>query len=186
MIDSDDARSEPLVPITGLAGESLALVKPSWRRREYELGTDDALVGRLHGPKVLRSGAEAEAADGAWHFAPRGFWRRRIEVAEATTGSEVAMLRRSGMRGDGSITLGGETFALRRRSWWKGDWVLEEGETEHIRLRSRQGRKRRVEVELAAESERLRPLALLVLLGCYLVIANDDENAAAAGAAAGA
>lgn len=90
------------------------------------------MAGRLPWPEALRTGAEAEAAAGAWRFTQRGFWRRNVEVEEATTGSAVGTLGRSGFRGEGTIALGGET------------------------------------------------LALLVLPGCYFVIANDHARAAAA------
>ncbi len=168
--------------VQDVAGHPLEWVRPALLRPEYELRAPaEEIVATLRWPSSFRSLAEAEAADGLWTFKRAGFLRPRVTIRVAGSDEDVGTFRPE-WTGNGVLTLEGArppqwaaSNFLRTRFAWE-----DEGGDPLVSFRVRT-LKAGADVEVAPAARSLGSLSLLVLLGWYLAVSeqNDDAGASA-------
>jgi hypothetical protein len=128
---------------------------------------------------ALQNPAEAHSGDGSWHLAPRGFFRRQVDVVAADGRTPVGTLKRYLRRGVLRLEDGRE-FTWRRRTFWSPTWLFEDANgTVAVRFRWRFALPRSVmRVEFEASTAPPSDRALLACLGWYLVLMSRRQVAA--------
>lgn len=169
-------------PLSEVSGQELLWVQPAARKKAHELRAAEEVVATL----IFQRGslADAVAADQHWTFKREGFWHPRVTVRTAGSDADLAIFRPRWM-GGGTLELGeGKTADLSPANLWQSQWVWKEGETPLLTFRSRHGLiKAGAQVEIAPASAQRKDLALLVLLGYYLILLYAEDAVAASTAA---
>jgi hypothetical protein len=157
-------------PIDEGIGQTLRWTQPRAGRRAYELRAAAEIVATLRWRAY--SLAEAEDISGHWTFKRAGFWHPRVIVRAA--GSDSALGTFSA-RWTGTGTL--ELPAGRRFHWSAAHtWQADDG-TSLVQVASRHGFTRlQGTVEIAPATAGMPDLALLVLLGWYLVVMQAQDT----------
>jgi hypothetical protein len=163
-------------PLSAMAGGELLwrLVPPG--RSLYELRADDERVATLRVRRGAR--AEAEARDGRWIFERTGFWRPRLLVRAAESGTQIGCFT-ARWTGSGSLAMAGEV----RYHWGAANaghsqWTWHDADGAAI-VRLAYGRAPgsgaagRITIEPQAPV--LSHLALLATLGCYLALLQRQD-----------
>jgi hypothetical protein len=163
-------------PISGAAGEELLWVQPAAGRREHELRAGDDVVATLRFQRGSLADAEAEGHH--WTFKRQGFWQPRVTVRVAGSEADLAVFRPH-WAGGGTLELAdGRTVNLHAANFWQSEWVWQEKDQPLILFKGRHGlikAKGAVEIQPGAAG---RPdVALLVLLGWYLILLHADDTA---------
>lgn len=171
-----------LARIESAVGRPLELARVRDDRRAHELRGESEVFGRLRKERALSETAEAVTADGSWRFVRRGFFRRTMEATHTVTGERVAGFR-SGWTGGGTLEVAGRAYRFARDGWWGRRWTVAGDEGELIRLRALGGL-RRPGLELDSLAQSLPQLSLIVLSACYLALAAQRDDAAAASVSA--
>jgi hypothetical protein len=163
-------------PISETVGEELLWVQPAARKRDYELRASDDVVATLRFQRGSLADAEAEGHH--WTFKRQGFWQPRVTVRVAGSDSDVAIFRPRWVGGGTLDFTDGRSVDLRSANFWQSEWVWQEKDQPLILFKGRHGlvkAKGAVEIQPAAAG---RPdVALLVLLGWYLILLHADDAA---------
>ena len=156
--------------------------------REFELFSDQDLVGRLYWPKWLSDYAVAECGDGKWTMDRIGFFRDRAMAVEAGTGIEVASVTFDWV-GDSELTLSnGRKYQLFKTGFLSNNWTLAD-ENEDTVFEMKEGMrwfKNDAKIALQVGAITQRELPLLIFLGWYLAYMQIQDATAAAAAASAA
>jgi len=169
-----------------VAGHELEWARAALLRPEYELrASEDDVVATLRWPSSLRSLAEAEAADGSWTFKRAGFLLPRATIRVAGSDEDLGTFR-PGWSGNGLLTLEGggpqhwaaSNFARTRFAWEDegGDPLVS------FRVKTLRGG---AHVEVAPAARGLESLSLLLLLGWYLAVSEQNDTSGASAPASG-
>jgi hypothetical protein len=181
-------REETLHRLDSIDYHSLMWKQMGFGVREFELRSNETLLGRLYWPKLLSDRAVAESGDGKWIFDRVGFFRQEAIATEATTGLEVASFT-FGWLGDGELTLAnGHRYQLYGTGFLSNDWVLADENNEAL-ITMREGRswfKYDAELELQVGAVKMPELPLMLFMSWYLVYMRLQDSAAAAAAASAA
>ncbi len=153
------------------------LQQPSARRQEYELRTDNELVGTLHWPKALRSLCVAETADGSWTFKRQGFFNLRVTARVAGSEQDLLIYRPNwtGMNGTMEHSDGRE-FKLRGSNLWCNRFALvqkpAQGDDVELLTVKINFYIVRGSADLAIQPKlaQTEDAALLAMFGCYLAL----------------
>ena len=148
--------------------------------RTYELRDGDVVLGVLRYPRRGSDRAEADSPEGGWQMPARGAFRAEAAVLSPDGGSDIGWVRRRRWRGGAELGLLGREFTLRKSSWWRGTWVLVEGDDEMLGAGSRYLSTRKP-LTLAIYTD--VPVPLILLTSHLILLSVRDESAAAAGAA---
>jgi hypothetical protein len=176
-------------PVGGHAGQELLWTPARTARRTYELRAGDQVVAALVQPTWWRERRIGAAADGTWTFARAGLFHPRVVVTDAGSNLPITNMARSGWTGNGALALpDGRRFHWRsgslpgaRRTW------LDEAGQPLMHFTQVGGPKTQCIVAVEPGAAMDRHLALLAMLGWYLLLLTPGEGiAAAAGSAAGA
>jgi hypothetical protein len=169
-------------PISEVAGQELLWIQPAVRKREHDLRAGDDVVATLRFQRG--SLADAEAAGGHWTFKRQGFWHPRVTVRTAGSDTDIAVFQPRWIGGGTLEFPDGRTVRLSSANFWQSEWVWQENEKPLIRFKGRHGIvKARGAVELQPEAVASPDLAMLVLLGWYLILLHAEDSAAASSAA---
>ena len=169
-------------PISEVAGQELLWVQPAVRKREHELHAGDDVVATLHFQRG--SLADAVAAGGHWTFKRQGFWHPRVTVRTAGSDTDIAVFQPRWVGGGTLEFPDGRTVRLSSANFWQSEWVWQDNEKPLIRFKGRHGIvKARGAVELQSEAVASPDLAMLVLLGWYLILLHAEDSAVASSAA---
>ena len=169
----------------------LALTTVEWKaphalERSFELSASGHALGTLHFVKAFGSLAEGRTADGAWTFKRGGFLRPHVTIRPAGSEQDIGTFR-AGWGGDGELHLtDGFSARLVHTNFWHTRWAFQTPDgrpllhfTPHDRF-FKPGAI--VEIDPSGQSD--PHLALLVMLGWYLMVMMAQDAAAAGGAAA--
>ena len=168
-------------PIAEVAGQELLWTQPSLRR-EHELRAGDEVVASLRFQRG--SLADAEAADGHWTFKRQGFWSPRVTVRTAGSETDLAVFHPRWIGGGTLEFPDGRAVRLSSANFWQSEWVWQDNEKALIRIKGRHGFiKANGAVEIQPEAVAYPDLAMLVLLGWYLILLHAEDSAAASSAA---
>jgi hypothetical protein len=174
--------------IREVAGQTLRWTQPNALRRRYELRAGSEVVATMRWEKTFGSSAIAESADGNWTFRHTGIFRSRISARATGSESEVAVFKPN-WRGEGTVQgPAGRSYQWSCTSFWRSQWRFARAEGETL-IRVTPGSatfRQTADVHVEAGAAALPDLALLTLLGFYLIVLmSDDPGAAGAVAAMG-
>jgi hypothetical protein len=168
--------------ISEVAGQELLWIQPAVRQREHELRAGDDVVATLRFQRG--SLADAQASGGHWTFKRQGFWHPRVTVRTAGSDTDIAVFQPRWVGGGTLEFPDGRTVRLSSANFWQSEWVWQDNEKPLIRFKGRHGIvKARGAVELQPEAVASPDLAMLVLLGWYLILLHAEDSAAASSAA---
>jgi hypothetical protein len=164
--------------ISTVADQELLWIQPAARKREHELRAGDDVVATLRFQR--RTLADAESGGEHWTFKRQGFWNPRVTVRVAGSEADIATFQPR-WTGGGTLELAdGKTLKLSSANFWQSEWVWLDNDTPVVRFKGRHGlvkAKGAVDIEAGAAG---RPdLALLLLLGWYLILLHADDAAVA-------
>ena len=169
-------------PISEIAGQELLWVQPAVFSREHELRAGDDVVATLRFQRG--SLADAEAAGGHLTFKRQGFWQPRVTVRTAGSDADLAVFHPRWVGGGALEFPDGRAVRLSSANFWQSEWLWQDNEKPLIRFKGRHGLiKARGGVEIQPEAVALPDLAMLVLLGWYLILLHAEDSAAASSAA---
>ncbi|HXN00332.1 MAG TPA: hypothetical protein VN973_00395 [Candidatus Dormibacteraeota bacterium] len=169
-------------PISEFAGQELLWIQPVVRKREHELRAGDDVVATLGFQRG--SLADAQAAGGHWTFKRQGFWHPRVTVRTAGSDTDIAVFQPRWVGGGTLEFPDGRTVRLSSANFWQSEWLWQDNEKPLIRFKGRHGIvKARGAVELEPDVVASPDLAMLVLLGWYLILLHAEDSAAASSAA---
>jgi hypothetical protein len=169
-------------PIAETDGQELLWIQPAARKREHELRAGDDVVATLRFQRG--SLADAQAAGGHWTFKRQGFWHPRVTVRTAGSDDDLAVFHPRWVGGGTLEFPDGLAVRLSSANFWQSEWVWQENEKPLIRFKGRHGLvKARGAVEIQPEDASRPDLAMLVLLGWYLILLHAEDSAAASSAA---
>jgi len=170
-------------PLAEVAGEELLWTQPSARKREHELHAGDDVVATL----AFQRGslANAAAAKGEWTFKRHGFWHPRVTARIAGSETDLVVFRPHWSGGGQLDFADGQTLRFASANFWQSQWVwLEDRDKPLIRFKGRHGLvKANGAVEISPEAVHRPDIALLVLVGWYLILLYAEDAAAASTAA---
>ena len=170
-------------PISEAAGEELLWIQPAARKRDHELRAGDDVVATLRFQRG--SLADAEAAGAHWTFKRQGFWQPRVTVRTGESDADLAVFHPRWVGGGTLEFPDGRPVRLSSANFWQSEWVWQEKEKPLIRFKGRHGFiKANGAVEIQPEAAAYPDLAMLVLLGWYLILLHAEDSAAATVAAA--
>lgn len=170
-------------PLTEVAGQELLWVQPSARKREHELRAGDEVVATLRFQRGSLANAAAEGAE--WTFKREGFWHPRVTARIPGSDADVAVFRPHWSGGGQLDFANGQTLRFASANFWQSEWVwLQDRDQPVIRFKGRHGLiKANGAVAISPEAERRPEIALLVLLGWYLILLYAEDAVAASTAA---
>ena len=125
---------------------------------------------------ICGSLASGETAHGAWTLKREGFLHRRVTIRRAGSHVTTGILTVSGA-GKGSLTLpGGDEYRLTTSGWSRKQWSFQKGAATVVRFERVSGG---AAVSIAKNAASAETLSILCLLGCYMPILADADDAAA-------
>jgi hypothetical protein len=169
-------------PLADFAQQELLWVQPAAMKREHELRAGDEVVANLRFERG--SLASAVAAEGEWTFKRQGFWQPRVTARAAGSPSDIALFRPH-WAGGGRLELAdGTALQLSSANFWQSQWVWQQQDRVLLRYKGRHGLiKAGGALELAPEAAHRPDIALLALLGWYLILLHAEDSTASTAAA---
>jgi hypothetical protein len=168
--------------ITNATGSALQWNKPKLFERRYELRDRGEVIAAMTWDSLLGCSATATTAEGIWRFRRHGIVSSRVTIARSGSETEIATFVRR-WTGSGTLqTPGGEPVAWIRQGFWGCRWLFVDTTGRPlVRFHSTlSARSAAVEIEPEARSH--RNLALLLVLGWYLIVLEAQDGAAASAA----
>lgn len=169
-------------PINTFVGQDLSWVRLSSDRRAYELRVGEEVIATLRWQKG--SLAEAAAAEDHWTFKRADFWHPRVTVRTPGSDADLAIFH-ANWAGGGLLELPqGRRLRWGAANFWRSEWAWQDADGSPLVRFSGGQRHTSVEghVELAPASAALPDLALLVLLGWYLLLLHARDESDSTGA----
>ncbi len=168
-------------PLRGCTSGNLEWRQVSTRPREFELTSDSAVYGLLRWPATCSPLAIGEAASGRWTFNRDGLLRRRITARRAQEEADAAVYSPR-FRGGILEVEGGQLYVWTRKGPWAPRWTLRPANGRPLvqfdRIRGFSELAARVEVREDARS--LDTTSLLILMGWYLIVLDNEDAEMAA------
>jgi len=171
--------------VAEVAGQELLWIQPAAFRREHELRAGDDVVATLRFQRG--SLADAEAAGAHWTFKRQGFWQPRVTVRTAGSDADLAVFHPRWIGGGTLESPDGRAIRLSSANFWQSEWVWQDNDRPLIRIKGRHGLiKANGAVDIQPEAIAYPDLAMLVLLGWYLILLHAEDSAAATSVSAAA
>ncbi len=168
-------------------------VQPRASQNRFELRSGEDLYAGLEFPKWYGSLAIATSAEQRWTFKRVGFFNPRITVRSEGSESDLAIFRPKWTGNEGTAQLAsGAAYTWKTANFWATEYAWQNAAGEALIL-YKQGieaswladlfkTQARVEIQPAAQG--IPDLALLAILGWYLIVLKQQEDAGAAAAVA--
>jgi hypothetical protein len=165
--------------ITDCTGEELHWAQPSGLKSTYQLRAGDEVLATLR----FQGGtlAEAASADGEWTFKRQGFWHPQVTVRTLGSAADLAVFRPQ-WGGGGHLQVGAETgLEFAAANFWHSEWEWRDAEKALISYRGPRGlMSAEAAMEIGPEGRHLTNLALLAVLGWYLILLFRRDRATSA------
>ena len=169
--------------ISDVAGQELVWNQPAARRRDHELRAGDQVVGTLHFQRGTLADAEADGHH--WTFKRQGFWHPRVTVRLHGSDADIGVFHPHWTGGGTLESADGTRLTLRSSNLWQSEWVWLDKDQPVLRFKGRHGIvKANGSVEVQAGAGGRPDLALLILLGWYLILLYADDVAASSASTA--
>lgn len=182
-------------PLANHLTEEMYWTQPKAMHRTYELQAGDAIVGTLEFETAFGSLATARADDRTWSLKRMGFFRPHVTVRVAGSVDDVAVYRPKWTGTEGELAFDdGRVFTWTVANFWATRYEIKDASGLTLIEYRSGGResglkdffKSQAHV-MVTDAGRAHPhVALLVLVGWYLILLQQSDSAAAAAAASGA
>ena len=183
-----------MTKLAELVGHELKWIQPHALKMEYELHTGDIVVATLRFRSSFGSFATATSADGSWTFKRVGFFNPRVTVRSEGSETDLAVFRPKWTGSEGTTQLAnGAAYTWKTANFWATEYAWQNSAGEPLIL-YKQGVeaswladlfKTQARVEIQPSAQGLQDLALLVLLGWYLIVLKQQDDASIAVTAVG-
>ena len=161
-------------------------VQPRASQNRFDLRSGEDLYAELEFPKWYGSLAIATSAEERWTFKRVGFFNPRVTVRSEGSETDLAVFRPKWTGSEGTTQLAnGAAYTWKTANFWATEytWLNSAGEplilykqgVEASWLADLFKTQARVEIQPAAQG--LPELALLVILGWYLIILKQQDDA---------
>lgn len=176
-----------------IPNEQLNWIQPKALNLIYELRGENDLFGTLVFPKTFGSLAEAETADGKWTLKRVGYFNTRITIRKYEHENDIAVFKPNLMATTGTIQFAnGNSYQWSTSNFWNtkfefknknGDLVIvfHSGVNEP---KLKDWFKTQARVEIIDTKQNMEELALLIMLGWYLIIVLQMDSSTGAVVAA--
>ena len=180
-------------PLTTHRDEKLSWVQPRTFERQFELRAAGSLFGTLRFEKALGTLATASTATGIWTLKRSGFLNPRVTVREAGREDDIAVFWPRLWGGGWLDYPTGKRFQWRSMNFWGSSWGFTGMQGEPVftmKPGSQEAKladllKTQALVDIDAHAYDVTELPLLLVLGWYLMIMQQEESTAGAVAAMG-
>lgn len=165
------------------AGKTLQWKRPHFFSTTYELRAGEQALAILNRTGIMKQRAIAEAEGQAWRFQREGLMGRRCVVypGESDESAQALASIQPAWNGTGTLRFhDGRAYAWTRTGRWRPAWSWVGSDNVAI-LSIKRGRL----LEIAPAARDLPELALLSLLGLYLILMMEADEAASAAVVAG-
>ncbi len=166
-------------------GVTLQWKRPHFFSTDYELYGGGHLLARVSRTGIFRQSAQAEAEGQRWVFRREGLMGRKIVIYSDQLSSEpmpALAIIQPRWNGTGRLQFhDGREYAWTRSGNWRPVWSWV-GPGNKTLLSIKKGRL----LEIAPAASDLPDLALLSLLGLYLILIMESDEASSAASIAGA
>jgi hypothetical protein len=163
--------------------EELTFVQSGLLRGVFELRSGDSVAGILTLGNLFGMSAVAETEGGQWKFVRRGFLRKRVSVRSVGTNTEIAHFRETGWTHGGTVQMpDGRRVMVNANFWLTGFEFRLDGDVPLLRYgRSWGFFPRCARLRIFPEASGYDDLAMLVMLGGYVMVMAIRDRAARAG-----
>jgi hypothetical protein len=169
-------------------GSNLCWVQPKTLERQFELRTEGGLFGSLRFEKALGTLATASSAAGRWTFKRAGFMNPRVTIREAGRDVDLAVYWPKFWGGGWLECADGSRFQWKSMNFWGTSWGFANTREELVFTMKPGAEKSKLSdllksqaiVEIGTQSFGLAELPLLLMLGWYLMIMQQDDAATTA------
>jgi len=169
-------------------GSKLFWVQPRALEREFELRSECGLCGRLRFEKALGTLATADSAQGRWTLKRSGFLNPRVTIRKSGRYADVAVFWPKLWGGGWVDFADGNRFQWKSFNFWGTAWGFA-GVREELLFTMKPGAektklsdllKTQAVVEIVTHPDGLAEMPLLIMLGWYLMIMQQEYSATAA------
>jgi hypothetical protein len=166
-------------------GSKLFWAQPKTLERQFELRTEGCLFGTLRFEKALGTLATASSAAGRWTFKRAGFMNPRVTIREAGRDADLAVYWPKLWGGGVLECANGSRFQWKSMNFWATTWGFADTREELVFTMKPGAEKSKLSdllksqaiVEIGTPSYALAELPLLLMLGWYLMIMQQDDAA---------
>ena len=168
--------------------------QPKALQRSFELREGNRLLGTLHFATSCGSLATASLAAGEWTFKRTGFLHPRVTVRRRGQEADLAVFRPKGWGVEGELRFaGGRSYGWKAANFWSTKYVFLDGSGKAL-VTFKSGAeeskwsdlfKCQALVEIDPSANELEELPLLVSVGWYLMILDQEDATAVVLCAAG-
>ena len=168
----------------GQVAGALLWRQPAITAEGYTLHLGDAedapIIARLRWQGSFTTRALAETGAGSWMLERSGNWRPSVSIHDAQSGADCGLYKSNGAGGLLTLT-DGWTFAWSPTDFWRSNWQWTGRDGQLLAKLTNQRRFVRQQglVEVPAIAWSAPELALLVILGWYLMLLQAKDNTAA-------
>jgi hypothetical protein len=167
--------------ISEYTGQELLWIQRTGFSRSYELRADAELLATLQ----FRGGtlADVETADGRWTFKRQGFWHQQITVRATGSDEDIALFRPHWTGGGNFIAGNGTGVEFASANFWHSEWSWKDRGHAVITYRGPRGLiKAEASMEVAPAAREVPNIAMLAVLGWYLILLFGRDMAASTAA----
>jgi len=177
---------EPLINAKDL---ELFWAQPGAMKRSFILRSGERIFGSLTFRSAFGSLADAISGKDSWTFKRVGFFSPRVTIRRAGSGIDIAIYQPRWTGTEGSLLLsGGRSYLWRVANFWATRYTFSDSQgNELVTYRSGSDEqklsnliKQQAQVEIALQAWQLPEVDLLVILGWYLVILQQEDASAVA------
>ena len=182
-------------PLADHLAEELYWTQPKTMHRRYELQANDIVVGTLEFETAFGSLATARANGEAWSLKRMGFFRPHVTVRVAGTDDDLAVYRPKWTGTEGELAFrDGGVFSWTVANFWATRYEVKDSSGVTLIEYKSGGRdgglkdffRSQAHVTITTVGQRYPQVALLALIGWYLILLQQSDASAAAVAASGA
>jgi hypothetical protein len=172
--------------IADVTDQELTWVQPHALKMEYQLRAGSQPVATLQFRSPFGSLATGESSDGCWTFKRIGFVRTRVTVRACGTDSDIAVFRNNSWSEGGTLEFPDGRLFRASTNFWQTQlqFTAEPGEV-LFRFTTRGLLHLRATVGIDPEAAATPELPWMVILGWYLMVMMQMDDAAAGVMAAG-
>ena len=180
---------EPLVNAKDL---ELFWAQPSAMKRNFILRSGERIFGSLAFRSAFGSLADAISGNDSWTFKRVGFFSTRVTIRRAGSDIDIAIYQPRWTGSEGRLLIsGGHSYLWRVANFWATRYTFSDSQgNELVTYRSGSDEqnlsnllKQQARVEIALQAWQLPELDLLVILGWYLVVLQQEDASAVAATA---
>lgn len=161
-------------------------VQPRAMKNIFELRSGDDQYAEIEFPKWYGSLANAIAVEGRWTFKRVGFFNPHVTVRTEGSDQDLVIFRPkwTGTEGTAQFT-GGAAYVWKTANFWATEyvWLNANGDPLVVYKQGVEASwladifKTQARVEIQPAAEGLRELSLLVMLGWYLIVLKQQDDA---------